>query len=58
MNSDTKFAAQNRSNKDSLFAMCEATYPDDSDSSDDFEQSLSDADEYELKANCERDSGS
>ena len=44
MNSNAKFAVENRCKKDSLFAMCEATYPDDSDSSDDFEQSQSDAD--------------
>ena len=51
MRNDTKFAAQNRSTKDSLFAMCDAnspTYPDESDSSDDFENSFSDAEDSQL----------
>ena len=48
MKNDTKFASQNRSTKDSLFAMCDAnspTFADDSDSSDDFESSISDAED-------------
>ena len=51
MRNDTKFAAQNSSTKDSLFAMCDAnspTYQDDSDSSDDFENSFSDAEDSQL----------
>ena len=51
MKNDTKFASQNRSTKDSLFAMCDAnspTYADDSDSSDDFENSFSDAEDGQL----------
>ena len=58
MRNDTKFAAQYRSTKDSLFAMCDAkskTYPDDSDSSDDFENSFSDAENSQLNNN--QDSG-
>ena len=59
MRNDTKFAAQNRSTKDSLFAMCDAnspTYPDESDSSDDFENSFSDAEDSQL--NYDQDTAS
>ena len=59
MKNDTKFASQNRSTKDSLFAMCDAnspTFADDSDSSDDFENSFSDGDDSQI---CyDHDSGS
>ena len=59
MKNDTEFSSQNLSTKDSLFALCDAnspTFADESESSDDFESSFSDAEDSQIS--CDQDSGS